>query len=89
MTPPADTQPDLPRPQMETIIRDQHEKVLAVLDTPCWPPVDSVVELGKPNRDAFVRDVRMRLSRDYVSIIVDVEDLGEGSFIPSREGEES
>ena len=69
---------EIPRPKPETIIVDQHERVLAIIDGQLlWPPNDALVVLGNPNRTAVVRDVRLRLSESHASVVVSVEDLGE------------
>ena len=44
-----------------TFILDDHDNQVAVLDVPLWPPVGSVIELGNPNRDAVVTEVRLQL----------------------------
>jgi hypothetical protein len=62
-------------PRTETIIRDQEQQQLAFLDVPIWPPRGAVIELGSPNRDAVVQDVRLRLNASHASILISVVDL--------------
>jgi hypothetical protein len=66
---------EISHPRVETIIIDQEQTTLAILDGPLWPPRGAVIELGDPNRDAVVQDVRMRLSSTHASILIDVLDL--------------
>jgi len=77
-------QSDIPRPKVETIIREKGTGAsLAILDgVALWPPKESVFELTYPNRDAIVRSVRLRLAPNYASVIVVVED--QGSVIPAE-----
>lgn len=72
-------QPELPHKKPETIIVDQNGVTLATVDAFLWPPINAVVELGQPNRDAVVRDVKLSLNPEHatVRIRVRVEDLGE------------
>jgi hypothetical protein len=67
------------KPEVETIIMDQYEHQLAILNAALWPPKGAVIELGKPNRDAVVQNVRMRLSQGHASILVDVVDTHDQS----------
>ena len=71
------SQPDLPHLKVETSILDQDEQTLAIVDECLWPPVGAVVELGKPNRDAVVREVRLQLFPEQASVLITVQDLGE------------
>jgi hypothetical protein len=65
---------EIPHPPVETIIIDQDQTTLAILDGPLWLPRGAVIELGDPNRDAVVQDVRLRLSKTHASILIDVVD---------------
>jgi hypothetical protein len=79
---------DLPRPKAETIILDEdNDIVLAVIDAFLWPPAGAIVELGNPNRDAVVRQVRLRLSHDHASVRVYVYDQGERIPLLSEGGD--
>lgn len=51
------------------------DRTLAIIDGAIWPPLGSVFELGDPNRDAIVRDVRLRLHPSKASVIVRLEEL--------------
>jgi hypothetical protein len=42
-----------------------------------WPPINAKVELGNPNRDANVREVRLRLFRAYAQVCITVDAPGE------------
>ncbi|MGO9974407.1 MAG: hypothetical protein ACLP01_16705 [Solirubrobacteraceae bacterium] len=70
-------QPELPHLKAETMIVDQSGQTLAIVDTLLWPPINAKVELGQPNRDAVVREVRLRLFPEHASIFIRIEDLGE------------
>jgi hypothetical protein len=71
-------QSDLPRKIAETMIVDQNDTPLAVIaGAYLWPPLGAVVELGDPNRDAVVREVRLQLHPDEATVMVRVEDTGE------------
>lgn len=41
------------------VLQEDHQ--VAWLDTAIWPPIGAVIELGNPNRDVIVKDVRLRL----------------------------
>jgi hypothetical protein len=60
----------------ETVVIGQDGGVLGRVDGLLWPPTDAKVELGDPNRDAVVREVRLRLFREYAQVCVTVEDVG-------------
>ena len=76
--PPGTAAEDLPHLQPETIILDQDQNTLAVIDGVLLrPPTGAIVELGKPNRDAVVREVRLRLFPQHASVLVRVFDRGE------------
>jgi len=62
-----------------------------------WPQVGSVVELGNPNRDAIVTEVRLLLPQAQTpgsddpgaaTILVLVDDPGEGTIPRRRFGED-
>lgn len=78
-----------PHPKAETIILDQHQQQLAIIDGAfLWPPKQAVIELGEPNRDAVVKDVRLRLHPGHASVLIRVYDRGE--IVPSAsEGDEN
>jgi hypothetical protein len=59
----------------ETVIMSQDGGVVGRVDGLLWPPADAKVELGNPNRDAVVREVRLRLFREYAQVCVTVEVL--------------
>lgn len=67
-------QVDQPR-KVETIICDRGngEKLATLRDTALFPPLNSAVEIGEPDRAAVVRSVKTRLGPSYVSITVEVE----------------
>jgi hypothetical protein len=74
--------PPIPNVPVETIIMVEGGQTLAFVEGVVWPPVGSVVELGNPNRDAIVRDVRLRLFPSKASVVVRVDELPEGGTIP-------
>jgi hypothetical protein len=41
------------------VLQEDHQ--LACIDTAIWPPAGAVIELGNPNREVVVKDVRLRL----------------------------
>jgi hypothetical protein len=94
MTEAADWPPDPPEYRTcRTYILDENDNHVARLDVAVWPPVGSVIELGNPNRDAVVLDVRLQLPLgpppvgDAV-IIVSTDDSGsEGTVIPRNAAE--
>lgn len=72
----------LSQPTIETIIVDEAtNQELAVIDAALWPPPGTFIEFGEPDRDAIVRSVRVRLSDSRVSILVEVQNLGQGAMI--------
>ncbi len=46
---------------VRTFVFDENTDQVARLDVALWPPVGSVIELGNPNRDAVVLEVRLSL----------------------------
>jgi len=66
-----------PRLKAETTIFDQHGDVLGIIDGFFWPRDGAIVELGNPNRDAVVREVRLRIEPGWALIRVEVYDRGE------------
>lgn len=47
-----------------TLIFDQEDQTqLAWIDAAIWPNVGSIIELGHPNQDARVTEVRLQLDR--------------------------
>jgi uncharacterized protein (UPF0218 family) len=64
-----------PHLRAETIIVDQEDRGLALIEAFLWPPVGAVVELGKPTRGAVVRKVRLRLAYKKAQVLVTVEDV--------------
>ena len=78
--------PTPPRLKLETIIVDQHDNQLAMIDGMLWPPADAVIELPNPHEEAIVRVVRMRLSQTHASVVVQVAALGNGSAQNGTEG---
>lgn len=67
---------------------------LAWLGTGLWPPVGTVIELGNPNRDAVVVDVRLQLPQTDspghggAVVVVFVNDPeSEGETIPRSAGD--
>jgi hypothetical protein len=77
--------PPIPTILLETIIMVEGGQTLAFVEGVIWPPVGSIVELGNPNRDAVVRDVRLRLFPSKASVVVRVDELPEGETIPVSE----
>jgi hypothetical protein len=61
----------------ETVVIGQDGGVLARIDGLVWPPIGAKVELGNPNRDATVREVRLRVFPDNAQVCIKVEDLGQ------------
>jgi hypothetical protein len=43
-----------------------------------WPPIGAMVELGDPNHDAAVREVRLRVVRESAQVCITVQYVGEG-----------
>ena len=79
---------------VRTFIFDENTNQVAHLDIALWLPVGSVIELGDPNRDAVVQDVRLSLpqnshpSRSAAVIYVYTDDAGvEGKRIPRNAAE--
>ena len=75
------------RHDVHTLIYNAAEsKQLAVLNAAIWPPVGSVFEIGKPNRDCVVVGVRLLIATPGeggdVSILVEVNEGDPGDFIP-------
>lgn len=76
-----------------TYILNENGDHVARLGVALWPPVGSVIELGNPNRDAIVLDVRLQLPlgsapSGEATIIVSTDDSGsEGTVIPRNAGE--
>jgi hypothetical protein len=68
--------PDVHR-KAETIFVDQDNNELAIVDAFLWPPVGAVVELGNPNRDGVVREVRLKLFPGFATVYVSVYDRDE------------
>jgi hypothetical protein len=52
---------------MDTATRER----LAYFDGAVWPRPGAIIELGKPNRDAIVREVRLRVD-GLITVYVDV-----------------
>lgn len=77
-----------------TYVLDENSNHIARLDTVLWPPVGSVIELGNPNRDAVVLDVRLQLPLGGASngggavIIVSTDDSGSEGRMISRNAAE-
>ncbi|HSH61998.1 MAG TPA: hypothetical protein VK988_20580 [Acidimicrobiales bacterium] len=46
---------------VRTLVFNENEDQVARLGVALWPPVGSVIELGNPNRDAVVLEVRLSL----------------------------
>ncbi len=76
------------------IVADQGGRQIAWLDIALWPSTGSVVELGNPNRDAIVVDVRLQLPQSDQSghggavVVVFVNDPeSEGETIPRGAGD--
>jgi hypothetical protein len=70
---------------VKTVINNpehQEQDPLAILDVAIWPTVGSVIELGEPNRDAKVLDVRLVVGPETSTIMVDVEEGQLGEFVP-------
>jgi hypothetical protein len=61
----------------ETVIIGEDAGVLGRFEALLWPPVDAKVELGDPTRDAIVREVRLRLFRDYAQVCITVDEPDE------------
>jgi hypothetical protein len=53
-----------------------------------WPPAGSVIELGKPNRDALVLETRLQLAPgdNQALVLVSVREL-EGEIVPRHAGD--
>jgi hypothetical protein len=85
--PADDAPPPIPRPVAETIILGPHQETFAIIEGAIWPRVGSVFELGNPNRDMLVRDVRLRLHPSHASIVVRLQDMGDETIIspPARD----
>ena len=87
--------PPIPSYQgVRTLIFDEHSgRQVAWLDTPIWPAVGSVIELGQPNRDAVVVGVRLQLpqaetpSHGRAVILVLVDDPGSEGALVSTVGD--
>jgi len=77
-----ETPPETVWARLETILLDQHDDQLGLIDGPVWPPRGAVVELGNPNRDAIVQDVRLLFTPSRASIIIRVTELDEGTTVP-------
>jgi hypothetical protein len=60
----------------ETVIIGQDGGALARIDGLIWPPINAKVELGNPNRDAVVREVRLQLHPEHAVVCITVDDLG-------------
>jgi hypothetical protein len=74
----------MPHPKAETIILDQYRKLATIDGAFVWPPKGAVVQLGEPNRDAVVKDVRLLLTDSLASVRIEVFDRDE---IVPREGD--
>ena len=63
--------PPVPHYQgLGTLVLDESRgHQIAWLDAPLWPPVGSVIELGNPNRDAVVLEVRLQLPQGVAPIL--------------------
>lgn len=75
--------------RIRTLVFDQEDQTqVAWIDGPVWPNVGSVIELGNPNRDAEVLEVRLQLgqtetdSEALVLVIVTVH--GPGEFVERK-----
>ncbi len=74
----GDAPVDPPRYEgVRTLIMDAENHQVAWLDTPIWPPIGTVIELGHPNRDAVVVGVRLSLPQAPIP---------EGSVVPRHGG---
>ena len=65
---------DVPRYPAETLFVNTDGDPLAFVSGAIWPPARSVVQLGNPNRDALVREVRLTLSAGHATIRVVVQE---------------
>lgn len=72
-----DAPPHAPRLKAETLIIEAEGRQLAFIDGALWLPEGTVIELGDPNRDAEVKEVRLRLLPSIAQILVDVVDTGQ------------
>ncbi len=72
-------QPAPPRLKVETTIFDREGDVLGIIDGFFWPGDGAIVELA--NRDAVVREVRLRIEPGWALIRVEVCDRSE--IVPS------
>jgi hypothetical protein len=78
----------------DTIVFSSEDRQVAWLKgVAIWPSVGSVIELGNPNRDAIVTEVRLQLPQAHRSgnpdpgpatILVIVDDPGDEGTIPRR-----
>jgi hypothetical protein len=68
--PDDDAPPEIPTPTLKTIVLGPEGTTLAHIQGAVWPPIGSVFELGRPNRDAVVKDVRLRLQSTEAMIVV-------------------
>jgi hypothetical protein len=60
------------RAKLDTVVMDTATgEKLAHFDGAVWPRPGSIFELGNPNRDAVVRDVRLRVD-GLITVYVDV-----------------
>lgn len=77
----------------KTYILDENDNHVARLGFALWPPVGSVLELGNPNRDAVVLDVRLQLplgpppGGDAVIIVFTDDSGAEGTVVPRNAAE--
>jgi len=62
----------------ETVIIEQDGGPLARIEGMIWPPIGAMVELGDPNRDAAVREVRLRVVRESAQVCITVQYVGKG-----------
>ena len=74
---------------IRTLVFDQeNQSQIAWIDGAVWPSVGSIIELGNPNRDAQVLEVRLQLGQtesDHQAIIlVTVQLYTPGEFVERK-----
>jgi hypothetical protein len=71
---------------LDTVLLDQNEQELARIEGAIWPPRGAVVELGHPNRDAIVQDVRVLFTPKHATVVIRVTDLEDTTVPPQVAG---
>ena len=71
---------------IDTVLLDQNDHELARVEGPLWPPRGAVIELGRPNRDAIVQDVRLIFEPDHATVVIRATDLEDTTVPPQVAG---